>query len=1617
MHKTFFTGLLLIVAIGSWGQTNINAGSTNYSQDFNTLASTGTGITWTNNSTLLGWYAATDVTASISTYDINTGTNTAGGLYSFGVAGTNVLTERALGYASSNAFFGTAGTQKGYLGWRLKNNTTSTISSITITWAGEQWRRDNTVNQTLSLSYQTGTTVTSLTAGTWISAGSTFTSPQIVGGAAALDGNGAANKTTNISITIPVSIAVGAEIMLRWEDLNDSGNDHQLALDDVTVNATVTPLATNIASDPGLNWVGANQTPVAYTQPTNCSGTSPFVLKYRRITTTTSAPTDGRGQWITTLNSQASGGDVTNTNMPGGGGNGFLFTSGDVCGNTGTYANKWVFGGVGQGALNAVNINNWYTSGGSDMGLNMSAAGYYTFVLRDVGYANSDFYVGYTAATPVSLSHNTSSQVTLNGDYTTTIQATLSATPSAQESFYVRYRVGANDFSAGTSITTAGTVAGTTVTFTIPTQTIGSTIYYYIFSTTVPYATLNGYSEQNKSLSALAVTDNSNTNYSYTIPAATTYTWVGGASGAWTTNSNWSPVGVPGNSDAVVFNNGTSVTVTAVPSVNLRSVSMTGAGAVVWQASGSRTINIGFTGSTNPVFNLAASKQFSLSGTANDITINIESGYTATISGTMVFSGTASVTHKLTAESASAITFQNGSLFQAQTNFSGNPFGSTGTNGSVIFQSGAIFEQYAGSNPFGTATTDNIVVFQTGSWYKYKNTSTGATPVSSGRTFANYEYDNGISRTITGTSAIVMDHLTIKSGTLNFNMTATPGHSIKGDITIEAGATLNFAPASVGTVNLSGSAAQTISGLGTLSVGANSTISVTNSTAVYAQKNIDCSGTLSIASNGRLEFVSENYVSGTGIFEMLSNSVLGVGSIYGITASGSTGNVITNTRNFIGTAQYIYNGTSDQSTGNGLPTTITRLSISNSNTVTLTTTNTTVSRLDLNQGLFESGTNQNLNIAHDGNVYGNGGANPNTVAAGSITFLGNATTYGFSQNNPLLYHIILKNNGGVGYTGASFNGTSSASATIMNTLRLDAGSYITQAPFYESGSTLVYNTGGNYSRNVEWGSASNQGYPHHVTVQGGTTLNLNTNAIIPTTLALAGDLRIGNANGVGTVVLNNNMAKALEVNGNLYIGSADAASNGSALTLSTLNGGDLRLHGDFTRYDLSFYNDNSRAIYFVGSSQSIINTPTSTMVAGAPTQNFSYFRMSKDNANYHVTLNCRVGITNQITFSKGNIISDNTNLLVMLNGSSVQNMDYTNRISGGSDSSFVNGPMKKIGNTSFVFPVGKPLMSSPDVGGHRIIAISAPANVTDAFTAEFYLGNANLMGDIVPSAAPWVVRVSACEYWRLERSTGTSNVNVTLSWGTRSNCNLNYIDNLSMLVVVHNNANSSSGVAPFTGNWDSFGNDGGTTGNATAGTITWNNVSTFSPFALGTTNQNVNPLPFNLNRFNATPQKKNIQLDWAVGNNHVQQSYTLERSKDGIHFEAITHIAALKDITVAEYNYADEQPLTGWNYYRLRATDNQLKQVTSRIIRIWWGQGPAFISVLPNPASEKIVINLSDPSSITEIQIVNTTGQVVKKLRSVQFTNEVTISSLQAGMYYIRLLGKNGLTTKSFIKQ
>lgn len=162
--------------------------STPYSQNFDTLATSGMANPWVNDSTLNGWYA-TQQSGTLSTYRADAGSSNTGALYSYGT-GTN--SERALGSVSSGT------PQTIYYGVRFVNDTGDIVTNLTVSYVGEQWRNGgNTTQQQLDFSYQVGIAMTSLTVGTWTDVDNLdFVGPIATATASALNGNDPLNQAS-----------------------------------------------------------------------------------------------------------------------------------------------------------------------------------------------------------------------------------------------------------------------------------------------------------------------------------------------------------------------------------------------------------------------------------------------------------------------------------------------------------------------------------------------------------------------------------------------------------------------------------------------------------------------------------------------------------------------------------------------------------------------------------------------------------------------------------------------------------------------------------------------------------------------------------------------------------------------------------------------------------------------------------------------------------------------------------------------------------------------------------------------------------------------------------------------------------------------------------------------------------------------------------------------------------------------------------------------------------------------------------------------------------------------------------------------------------------------------
>jgi hypothetical protein len=258
-----FVAILGIVRNASAVIAYSTAGST-YAQNFDSLPSTPTntslipsGQEWKDDTStpgtgyvsIPGWYlwSTLDPDPPPATTPENgfndhqrlragSGNSGTGSFYSFGV---NSTTERALGSVSSN----TTGTD--FIGVRFTNTTGVSLTQFTLSYDGEQWRDGGAAApnaQSLTFGYKVGAATVQESGYTTVSA-LNFTSPVFTntGGGAAVVGN-TAGKTSIGPTTVVIqglSWDPGTDFWLRWSDPNDAGNDHGLAIDNLSFSAQV----------------------------------------------------------------------------------------------------------------------------------------------------------------------------------------------------------------------------------------------------------------------------------------------------------------------------------------------------------------------------------------------------------------------------------------------------------------------------------------------------------------------------------------------------------------------------------------------------------------------------------------------------------------------------------------------------------------------------------------------------------------------------------------------------------------------------------------------------------------------------------------------------------------------------------------------------------------------------------------------------------------------------------------------------------------------------------------------------------------------------------------------------------------------------------------------------------------------------------------------------------------------------------------------------------------------------------------------------------------------------------------------------------------------------------
>ncbi len=344
----------------------------------------------------------------------------------------------------------------------------------------------------------------------------------------------------------------------------------------------------------------------------------------------------------------------------------------------------------------------------------------------------------------------------------------------------------------------------------------------------------------------------------------------------------------------------------------------------------------------------------------------------------------------------------------------------------------------------------------------------------------------------------------------------------------------------------------------------------------------------------------------------------------------------------------------------------------------------------------------NTSLTNNGTINMTGGG---TLTFSATDVLTNNGTFTGGTGN-----VVFSGTGTVnGTTACQFNNftinglaTLTRVPTINGIFQINAGGTISAAPNYGASSTLMYNTGANYGRDLEWSTATGAGAPVNVQISGNTTLipAKITNAYNSVVLNVGGNLTIDAGSNMYMDFGGNNMLVNLNVTGNLNL-------NGN-LSASQASGRDIYVGGNWT--------NNGSGVNFFPNNRAVFLNGTSIQTVGGSNASLTSFAFLILNNASGANLSAAINVNNGLTLTNGILSIGNFNL----------NMASAT-ITGASTTRFIqtNGTgylRRVVSSVDLTFPVGISTSYAPAIlnqaGTSETIGVRVKATPFDQSLAD-----------------------------------------------------------------------------------------------------------------------------------------------------------------------------------------------------------------------------------------------------------------------------------------------------------
>ncbi|MFK7950948.1 MAG: zinc-dependent metalloprotease [Saprospiraceae bacterium] len=175
-------------------------------------------------------------------------------------------------------------------------------------------------------------------------------------------------------------------------------------------------------------------------------------------------------------------------------------------------------------------------------------------------------------------------------------------------------------------------------------------------------------------------------------------------------------------------------------------------------------------------------------------------------------------------------------------------------------------------------------------------------------------------------------------------------------------------------------------------------------------------------------------------------------------------------------------------------------------------------------------------------------------------------------------------------------------------------------------------------------------------------------------------------------------------------------------------------------------------------------------------------------------------------------------------------------------------------------------------------------------------------------------------------------------------------------------------------------------------------------------------VPVELIDFRAEKAENTSALQWATATEINNKGFQVERSQDGRNFETIGFVEGHgTTVQMHYYDFVDNTPFDGTNYYRLKQIDTDGRFEYSKVkIVVFENSLEKTVALYPNPTQG--ILNLQTLQT-GKVFVYNTLGQMVQ---SINVNNEITtidLTNLPNGQYFVSFISNSGeRMTKKIIK-